>query len=269
MLLVALKEIPGAIQIVSGQTFIEPDDERRAQWLALGFARPAEMAAAAPSAPDRKGIPDWTGARVVIVASGPSLTEEQCALVRDWRSANNDGTRRVIVINSSHVLMKPYADIVYACDGSWWRARSNGDSTNYEAVARSFSPHALWTQDVDAAAAFKLNLIRSTAGPGLCRKPGLIHQGMNSGYQCLNLAYHTGARDVVLLGVDCHGKHWHADHPAPLSNRLPHAQWIAKFGPLARDLAAEGMRVVNCSPGTALRAFPTALLEDALCAPSA
>lgn len=262
MLLVALKEIPGTIQIVAGQTFIEADDERRAQWIATGFARPAEMAAVAPPAPDRKGVPDWTGARVVVIASGPSLSLEQCECVGAWRAAVDDGSRRVIVINSSFVRA-PFADIVYACDGSWWRAR-NGDTTNYNAVAAMFAPDKLWTQDVNAAAEFRLNLIRSAAGTGLSRKPGLIHQGMNSAYQCINLAYLAGARNLVLLGVDCHGKHWHADHPAPLSNRLPHAQWIAKFAALARDLKAEGVTVTNCSPGTALRAFPLAALEDVL-----
>lgn len=268
MLLVALKSIPGSIQIEPGQSFYEHNDELRAQLLDGGFARPAEMAVPKPAAVDRKGVPDWTGATVVIIASGPSLTEEQCEQVGDWRCASRNGLRRVIVINSSFVRA-PFADVLYACDGNWWLAESKKGTRNIDAAQALFQQHQLWTQDVDVAVKLKLNLIRSAAGTGLCRKPGLIHQGMNGAYQCLNFAFHTGARSALLLGVDCHGKHWHEDHPAPLSNRLPLAQWISKFGPLANDLKAEGMRVVNCSPGTALRAFPQAVLKEELCALSA
>lgn len=263
MLLVALKDIPGSIQIVPGQSFYEYNPELRATLLAQGFARPAEMAASAPQEPDRKGVPNWTGATVVILASGPSLTEEQCALVGAWRAERDDGTRRVVVINSTFVRA-PYADVVYACDGTWWRAQPQSGERNVDAVTARFARDRLWTQDVAAAKEFSLNLIRSASGVGLSRKPGLIHQGMNSAYQCINFAFLAGARRMVLLGVDCHGKHWHPDHPAPLSNRLPHAQWIAKFGPLARDLEAEGVNVVNCSPGTALKAFPLADLTEEL-----
>lgn len=260
--MIALKPIPSTVSIQPGQAFTEPDDERRAEWLRTGFARPAEMAAPEPPAVDRKGLPDWTGATVVIIASGPSLTEEQCAQVGAWRAAAEDGARRVIVINSSFVRA-PFADVLYACDGTWWRASVAG-VRNVDAVLAAFPPHKLWTQDVKAAEEFRLNLIRSAGGVGLSRKPGLIHQGMNSAYQCINFAFLAGVRRIVLLGVDCHGKHWHPDHPAPLSNRLPHAQWIAKFGPLAKDLQADGVDVVNCSPGTALRAFPLAALDEAL-----
>ena len=94
MLLVALKHIPSTVSIAPGQTFVEQNPEQCAEWLRGGFARPAEMAAPAAPAIDRKGLPDWTGAKVVIIASGPSLTEEQCLDVGAWRSARDDGTRR-------------------------------------------------------------------------------------------------------------------------------------------------------------------------------
>lgn len=266
MLLVALKPIPGTIQIEPGQSFYELDSDRQAEWLRGGFARPAEMTVAAVEPPrvDRKGLPDWTAATVVIMASGPSMSAEQADLVADWR-LHDITHRQVITINDTYRLA-PWADLVYACDGTWWRARrAENGPTNFEAaLAAGVSHTRLWTQDVKAAEEFKLNLIRSTAGSGLSKKQGLIHQGMNSGYQCLNIAYLTGARRVILLGYDCHGKHWHPDHPAPLSNRLPHAQWITKFGPLARDLAAEGVTVTNCSPGTALRMFQVGDLRELL-----
>lgn len=273
MLLIALRPIPGPIQILPGQSFYELSEAQRSVWISGGFARPAEMAiadevAAAPPLPTPRalagGLPDWRGATVVVIASGPSLTVDQCAHVELWRNTPAPEQRRVITINTSF-LRAPWADMLYACDGAWWKAKRTEDGRTHHAVALEVAGAArLWTQDERAAAEFGLNLIRSQAGQGLSRKPGLINQGMNGAYQAMNIAYLAGARRMVLLGVDCKGGHWHGNHPAPLSNSLPHQRWKDRFAVLARDLKAEGVAVVNCSPGTALTAFPTGELEDAL-----
>jgi hypothetical protein len=70
---------------------------------------------------------------------------------------------------------------------------------------------------------------------------------------------------MILLGFDMHGDHWHGKHEGlPNPNPALFADWIQRFAVLATDLEAEGVEVVNCSPGTALRCFPTADLETAL-----
>ncbi len=266
MLLIALKQIPGTVQISPGQSFYEQNDDQRAQWLLNGFARPAEMQAVEPVAakgPAMRGpVPDWTGATVVIVASGPSLTVEQCDHVMMWQMTPAPELRRVIAINTSY-QRAPFADMLYACDGAWWRAKVA--DRPYVEAARATMPHAMfYTQDEKAAKDFGLHYVRSQKGAGLSRKVGLIHQGMSSTYQAMGIAYHAGARRIVLLGVDCRGGHWHGNHPAPLPNSLPHKQWIDHFVGIARDLKAEGIEVVNCSPGTAVTAFPSGAIEDAL-----
>lgn len=272
MLLLALRPIPGPIQTLPGQTFYELSDTQREHWISGGFARPLDMAVAdddarpAPAtvAPPalRNGVPNWTGMTVAILASGPSLTAEQCEAVGQWRAAGAD--RRVIAINTTF-RRAPFADMVYACDGTYWRAKALGAAQSHvqEAVA-AFGTGKIWTQDVNAAKEFGLNLIRSEPGQGLSRKAGVINQGMNSGYQAINIAFLGGARRMLLLGFDCKGGHWHGDHPAPLSNRLPHKQWLDRFVRLARDLQSEGITVVNCSPGTALHTFPEQPLEREL-----
>lgn len=259
MLLVALKDIPGTIQIQPGQSFYEPNDDQREQLLRNGFARPAEavLVATPEEKPRTYAGKTWDGATVVIIAGGPSLTEEQCDAVAMWACTPAVERRRVIAINTSF-RRAPFADVVYACDDVWWKAHA-------EEVFAAFPNRAqLWTQDRKAAAEYGLQFIASTSARGLSRKPTLIHQGMNSTYQAMNLAYHWGAKRFVLLGVDCRGGHWHGDHPAPMNKALPHKQWMERFAELARDLRAEGVTVVNCSPGTALRAFPTASLDEEL-----
>ncbi len=62
-----------------------------------------------------------------------------------------------------------------------------------------------------------------------------------------------------------HGeKHWHADHPKPMVQGQMFEEWIKKMGVLAKDLKAEGIEVVNCTPGSALKHFPMGDLEQEL-----
>lgn len=263
MLLVALQHIPGTISIVPGQQFYEPNDEQRATLIRTGFARPVEAVlvaqeTAAPAhVPPRTAFPDWTGCCVAIIAGGPSLTEGQCSEVALWRQKSP--RHKVVAINTSF-RRAPFADMLYACDTKWWDAY-------YDEVIQIVSPITLlFTQDKPAAQKYGLGYVMSVPARGLSRKPGLIHQGMSSGFQAINLAFLAGAREFVLLGYDCRGTHWHGDHPPPLKANLPHARWIEHFAVLARDLRGEGVRIVNCSPNTAIpeTTFPRIDLTTAL-----
>lgn len=185
----------------------------------------------------------WEGTAVCI-ASGPSLTQADCELVRGLPT---------IVINTSYLLAL-WAPVLYACDPWWW-------DNNIRDVRESEFKGELWTQDETAARIHKLNYIKSEPKPGLGKT--VLHQGSNSGYQAINLAYLFGAKKIILLGYDMMpmGKkqHWHKDHGNGVVN--PYARWLEKFENLARDLAAEGIAVVNCTRKTALRCFPWNDLE--------
>lgn len=246
-LLIAIKEIPGSIQIAPGQTFYEQNPEQREQLLRSGHARLAIAPATATVPPELQPL-EWKGATVVIIAGGPSLTVDQCSDVEVWRREPAPELRRVVAINTSF-QRAPFADILYACDGAWW-------NIYHEQALATFPPYRCWTQDEQATKKYGLRFIRSESTRGLSRRPGLIRQGKNSAYQAINLAYLAGARRFVLLGVDCKGTHWHGDHPPGLARVLPHKLWLAAFDDLARDLKGEGVEVVNCSPDSALRAFP-------------
>lgn len=197
----------------------------------------------------------WPGATVVILASGPSLTVEQCEAVRDWREGNEE--RRVIAVNTTF-RRAPWADVLYACDAPWWRL-------HIDAVRYGFAG-VLWTQDKEATREFGVNYVESANLPGLGKRTGVIHQGANGGYQAVNLAYQSGAKKIILLGFDMQGTHWHGPYTNGLPNTAAHlfSSWIKSFERLAADLAQAGVAVVNCSPGSALKSFPMGELEEAL-----
>ena len=103
---------------------------------------------------------------------------------------------------------------------------------------------------------------------GLVKEPLNVSTGGNSGHQAINLSYHFGARKIVLLGFDMHdrdGKHWHPDHLGMFNAPANHIeQWRRNMAYLARDLAQEGIEVINATEGSALRCFKRATLKEAL-----
>lgn len=93
----------------------------------------------------------------------------------------------------------------------------------------------------------------------------LAHLGC-SGAQAINLAAAFGARLALLIGFDmtnARASHFDGDHPDKLRNAQPNdfVKWRAAIdaaGPVP------GMDVINCTPGSALTAFPFGDLEDSL-----
>jgi hypothetical protein len=195
----------------------------------------------------------WWGQTAIIVASGPSLTQEDCdsiASLTGWKC---------IAINDSFQRL-PSADVLYACDGAWWRV-------HHEKVEKEFVGER-WTQDQKTADQFGLRRIGSENKPGLGTK-GVIHQGGNGGYQSINLAYLWGAKRILTIGLDCKAgingeAHWFGQHGKNLSKTQNFKNWNARFQQLAADLVKEKVEVINLSRDTALTCFPRMSLEEAI-----
>lgn len=179
----------------------------------------------------------------IVIASGPSLTDEQVAAAR----ASGHFT---IVVCSTYELA-PWANVLYAGDFLWWRTKI--------ADVRKHFKGELWTQDNATHQRFQINRMRGTNRDGLGRD--VIHLNGNSGTQAINLAYLWGYERILLLGFDMKlgpkgEKHWHADHPAPMVQGQTFGEWIHKLEKVARDLRELKIEVINCTPGSALPWFP-------------
>ncbi len=91
----------------------------------------------------------------------------------------------------------------------------------------------------------------------------MIHQGNNSGYQAINLAYHFGAKRIILLGYDMtgQGNHWFGKHEGPgLSRNTNYESYVQHFETIKPE--SYGIEIVNCSRITALNCFPKRRLEN-------
>lgn len=144
---------------------------------------------------------------------------------------------------------------MYACDADWWEIEQpqfNGLKVSWDEVG-------------------VITLQSDSSQHGLSDDPMRINAGGNSGFQACNLAVLLGAKRIVLLGFDMHsgenGKiHWHGPHPEGMKNPSHHnfSGWIARFTEAAQDFKDMGVEVINCTPGSAIRCFPMAKLEDVM-----
>ena len=148
---------------------------------------------------------------------------------------------------------------MYACDKHWW-------DYHYDKVLKQFKGE-LWTQHKAWGDAYlpKINVVESSDKPGLSTQDGIIHQGKNSGYQAINLAYMFGADRIILLGYDMtgNGSHWFGKHEGPgLSQSTNYESLISEFNTI--DPPKYGIEIINCTRMTALNCFPKMSLESAL-----
>lgn len=125
----------------------------------------------------------------------------------------------------------------------------------------------LWTQDLDSARQHGLQWVKGEGTQGLGRKH--IHWGGNSGFQAINLAYLFGAARIVLLGFDMQCgddglSHWFGDHPTEqgFMNPKKFNAWIKHLEILGRDLADQGVTVINATRRSALECFPQMPIEQ-------
>jgi hypothetical protein len=189
----------------------------------------------------------WEGQTVAVMASGPSMSQESADLVRHLPR---------IAVNSTYRLA-PDADVIYAGDAKWWNA-------NPEALACPGLKASIEIRPgvVPADMPTGVRVFRNTGRDGFDPSGGLRTLG-NSGAQALQIAVHSKAARVLLLGFDYRGEHWHGPHPRSLGN--PTVRYLAKcvvrFRSLARSLPA-GVDVLNCSPESALDCFPKVRIED-------
>lgn len=187
----------------------------------------------------------------IIVGGGPSLNECPVRLGLSYPNVH------YLAINDAYRLL-PEASLFYACDYRWWEY-------HYESLQRL--PGMKVTIDAEAARRWPdLQAYHGVDGIGLCKIPHVLHTGKNSGYQAINLAYHGGARRIILLGYDLQKSkqrsHWFMDNP--FTQKANYKNWIPRFEPLAKDLMELGIDVINCSPNTALTAFPVGDFAETL-----
>jgi hypothetical protein len=200
----------------------------------------------------------WAGGCAVFIGGGPSLTDDQVEAAAKYRAR-----RECYIFGVNDAYRKTELDALYAADPTWW--------DHHICQVRRTQTCPLYTQSEPAALKHGL---WHTPGPnkhppgppGLCHNPNYIHFGHCSGYQAMNVAFHLGVSHMILLGYDYHsgGEHWFGKHPGRLNVKTNYTAFLPAMPAMAEDLAAVGVEVVNCTPGSALDCFPIMQIDTAL-----
>ena len=202
-------------------------------------------------------FPDQT---IVCVASGPSLTAEQLALVRDLP---------MVAVNDA-VRLAPWADVLYSSDRGWWRYYQGVEA--FKGLRVSIGRKKGDASSITAPGCLGVTVLEHTGDEGLEWAPTGLRSGKHSGYAAINLAVHLGARRVLLLGYQggpvAGRSHFFGRHPSGLneSTETHYAHFRRMYETLVAPLALAKIEVVNCTPGSAITVFPAVSLEFALAA---
>jgi hypothetical protein len=185
-----------------------------------------------------------------VAASGPSLTQEQVDYVK--------GRARVVAVNDA-VYLAPWADVLYAADEKWWLHHMKNLSHFVGLMVCATKNSKLHGVNVIGASL-------DPPGQGFAN-PQYIRGG-NSGASAMHLAFHLGAGSIYLLGCDCKdglkGRHFFGEHPAQLNRGSNYGTFAAHFKIIGAEIEKRGVKVVNCSPDSALSWFPKIPLHEVL-----
>lgn len=157
-----------------------------------------------------------------ILATGPSMSQEVADMVR--------GHFHVVAVSNAHELA-PWADVLVSNDRKWWVNNPKA----YDFEGEQFCGLAI------------------EAPKGVKKFPGAM-SGSNSGLLAMQVAVSKGAKRILLFGIDLAGTHYFGDHGGTLKNPTPDR--FAVFQKQFAGYHPKGVEVFNCSPSSALKAYP-------------
>lgn len=196
-----------------------------------------------PEMPPLWSVPrEWVGERCFIIAGGES--------VRTQREAIKALRGRIIAIKQS-VFLRPDADVLFLAGESsigdlheCWKAFTGTHLVVRGWRAGQIPPGAkMVTRTKDHEHLSELQ-------DHVC--------GYDVGTSAIDLAYHFGATEIILLGYDMTGGRWFNGELAHSMPFPPEQHFQRHMGPLpalAADAKAKGIRIVNCSPISRVKCF--------------
>jgi hypothetical protein len=190
----------------------------------------------------------WQDETVFIVGGGPSLAGF------DWTMLEG---KNVIALNRA-IEVVPSAAVLFFTDSqfySWYREEVDA----FHGLKITCKPIREKVEDII--------FVKSTSKRGIDLRPEFICHGNNSGYGAINVAFHLGARRIVLLGFDMTSKngqtHWHDGYPRRHNHNV-YLRLHAMFEALQKEALALDLEIVNANPSSELQCFPKIGLEEAM-----
>lgn len=182
----------------------------------------------------------FDGLTICCIASGPSLTEEDCKLIEE-------SGLPTIAINNAWKLAR-FCEVLYAADFKYWNAYLESIDIDAE----------FWTCSKRARDIFGIN--HHDKNGAVC-----------SGARAIEFAIEQGAKKIILIGYDnslkngihFDGKHTGSSYGYKLGN--PNQVDLDRFKNAFARINKKEVDIVNCSRYTELKTFRIGKLEEELC----
>lgn len=164
--------------------------------------------------------------KVCILAPGPSMSQAVADSVRG---------ELVIAVGNVGIDFAPWAQALVAQDRQWWRQYRQA----HDFAGRKFS-----TNKIDGVEQIDSDDLISTRSSSGCLALIVAHRRFE-------------ADEIDLHGFDMRPGHYFGPYPEPLRNTSPTRfdEFQEQFAMVGQYLKKRGVRVVNRTPGSALKCF--------------
>jgi hypothetical protein len=224
----------------------------------------------------------WDGGEVWILGGGPSLIEqfnipkEVVQQVLDKKMSPNAYSPYLSAIHKKHTigvnvsyLMGDWIDIVFFGDNGFFLGNQE-NLASFPGLKVTCHPNA-------GKQSWAKYLARDNKyTKGISTNPQMVSWNGNSGGASINLAYHMGAKRIILVGFDmklgeANMQHWHNAYNRlemlqtnPNFKALPFNRHLLGFTEIAKDAKKLGIEIINASPNSAINVFEKVSVSDLL-----
>lgn len=218
-----------------------------------------------PHAP--RGIKPWepeklfAGKIVCVIGGGPTLKEQV------WKDAlqKTKGLPCIVVNNSYEIA--PWADILHFADCIWWEWNGEQVKTGWpkDKIMSTATSDVAKVNDT----ACERHVYRWWRDRNRFTEDRKKLHGWDGGTQAIHLAYHLGARRIVLFGIDMMpGKkgetQWHNKHKRKTRKENYEKRFLPSLKRMIPELQKRGCEVIRVTPGAELPGVKTLPVDEAL-----
>ena len=206
----------------------------------------------------------WWHDDIYILGGGPSLNDVNFDLIKDKHviGVNNAYGDRICDKKGNLIEYKcrDWVDVCFYGDGRWfdwhkeWIKNFKGQIFSCATRARHLSG---------------VVYIQRGKSLGIETKTNAVSWNRSSGATAISLAYHFGAKRIILLGFDMkmvNGKgNWHNDHKTARKDPSVYRRFNEVFKHIKKDADKLGVEILNATTDSAIADFKVVKLEDIIC----
>lgn len=209
----------------------------------------------------------WPNSTIYIIGAGPSLIGmDLCLSPRDGMYGLEAylWDKHVIGVNDGFTVGN-YCDIWFWGDSiTYWRLRDKIDACNKLKI--TCNRGVKWGKGWEPAneKEHDVKVLKIHQSKGLSTDSSGVGWNRSSGAAAINLAYHLGAKRVVLVGFNMDDSRHKKFKPGLKEQHKPYAyEGMRKFLPIvARDAKKLGLEILNATPDSLIADFKKVCLQE-------